>query len=115
LKARNKFDEVFAEAVYEGLSWFSSLIAPLILIQDAMSFESGMIKSKLKIRDAIALERGLERVFGFGAKVLEKKILEVLYIKLQLNREITQNFKFAQEVEKASKLYKSKLRARERS
>jgi len=110
LKRRNTFDEIFAEAVSEGLSWFSSLIAPVILISDATTPDSGRMKSKLYIEDAMVLEKSLEMVFGFGAKVLEKKILEVLYAKLQVNNNIGHSFKFAKEVEKASELYKSKLR-----
>jgi len=124
LDERNKFDEIFAEAVYEGLSVISSLVAPVVLmylensglmkaklspLEDAMVLEKGLMKSKLNMQDAIALEKGLGRIFGFGAKVFEKKILDVLYAKIQLNKEIGQSFKFANEVKKASELYKSRL------
>jgi len=123
LDDRNKFDKIFAEAVYEGLSLIDRLVAPMVLLylensglmkskldplQDAMVHDSGLMKSKLNMQDAIALEKGLENIFGFGAKVFEKKILDILYAKLQLNKEIEQNFEFATEVKKASELYKSK-------
>ena len=121
---KNKFNEIFAEAVYEGLSVICNLISPVILmhlessslmksklcpLEDTMVLESGVLKSKLNIQDAIALEKGLDEIFGFGAKVFEKKILEILYVKTQLNKRIEQNFEFADEVKKASELYKSKL------
>lgn len=129
MNERNKFDEVFAEAVYEGLSMMGSLIASVVLMhlensglvksklsmQDTMILESGLMKSKLSMQDAIALEKGLDKIFGFGAKVCEKKILEVLYTKIQLNKEIEQNFEFANEVKKAGELYKSKLHTRARA
>ncbi len=123
MSERNKFDKIFAEAVYEGLSFIGSLVAPVVLLylensglmkskldplQDAMVSDSGLMKSKLNMQDAIALEEGLERIFGFGAKVFEKKILDILYAKLQLDKEIEQNFVFAAEVKKASELYKSR-------
>lgn len=127
---RNKFDEIFAEAVYEGLSMMGNLIAPVVImhlensglvksklspLQDTMVLESGLMKSKLSMQDVIALEKGLDKIFGFGAKVCEKKILEVLYTKIQLNKEIEQNFEFANEVKKAGELYKSKLHTRARA
>lgn len=124
MNERNKFDEIFAEAVYEGLSVIGGLVAPVVLmhlensglmksklspLEDFRVLDSGLMKSKLNMQDAIALEKGLEKIFGFGAKVFEKKILDILYAKLQLNKEIEQNFEFANEVKKASELYKSKL------
>lgn len=124
MNERDNFDEIFAEAVYEGLSVIGTLVAPVVLmylendgliksklnpLQDAMVIERGLMKSKLSIQDAIALEKGLEKIFGFGAKVFEKKILDILYAKLQLTKEIEQSFEFANEVKEASELYKSKL------
>jgi len=114
-KARDKFDEIFAEAVYEGLSWISCVVAPVlhIYMEGAMTFEIGLRKSKLSIQDAKTLEKSLEKIFGFGARVIEYRILKILYAKLKLKKEFEQNFKFSNEVEKAKELYEIKLSAGE--
>lgn len=117
LKEKNEFDEVLAEAVYEGLSWISNLVAPALqaYLQDATTIEVGLRKPKLNTQDAKVLQKSLERIFGFGAKVIEYRILEILYAKLRMGKEIEQNFNFSSEVEKAKQLYKSQLCAGERS
>lgn len=102
----------------------SSLISPVVLTclekgelsrsnLDTQELEvRGLRSPKLTIQDAEALEKSLHKIFGFGAKVIEKQILSILYAKLQLQgREFEQDFNFAEEVEKASELYKSKLSA----
>lgn len=117
---KDNFDEMFAEAVYEGLQWTSGLVANILgsFLQDAMIYETGWGKSKRGIKDAATLEKSLERIFGFGAKVFEKKILEILYTKLQLSKCAQQSghvFKFSKEVNKAKKLFKTKLSSDKRS
>ena len=109
-KNGNSFDQKFGEAVYEGLQWTSGLVANILgsFLQDAMIYETGWGKSNRSIKDAATLEKGLERIFGFGAKVFEKKILELLYTKLQLDtKQLGHDFKFSKEVKKAKQLYKS--------
>jgi hypothetical protein len=112
-----EFDEIFAEAVYETLSWTSCFVAPVlhVYLHDAMASEIGLRKSKLSIQDARDLENGLEKIFGFGAKIVEYRILGTLYTKLRLKEQLEQNFKFSSEVEKARKLYESRLGAIKRS
>jgi hypothetical protein len=117
---KDEFDGIFAESVYEGLRWTSGLVANILrsFLQDAMTYETGWGKSKRSIKDAATLEKGLERIFGFGAKVFEKKILEILYEKLQLNehsQQLGHDFKFSKEVKRAKKLFNSKIRSGERS
>jgi hypothetical protein len=104
------FEEILAEAVYEGLAWVNSIVAPALdtCIQGATTVEIGLRKTRLNMRDCEALEKGLERVFGFGAKVIESRILKVLHSKLGLSKEIKSDFKFFDEVKKARELYKSK-------
>ena len=113
----NEFDEVFATAVYETLSWTSSFVAPVlhIYLHDAMTFEFGQRKSRLGIQDAKNLEKGLEKIFGFGAKIVEYRILGTLYSRLGLKEEIEQGFKFSGEVEKARKLFESRPRVKRHS
>lgn len=54
--------------------------------------------------DPEAFDDGLKRIFGYGAKVIEKRILEVLYLKLEAPRKIGGDFRFSEEVKKAQKL-----------
>jgi len=109
-----RFEELLAEAVYEGLSWVSSLVAPVLdsYIQGSTTVETGFRKSRMNRQDCEAFEKGLERVLRFGAKVIEYRILKILYAKLETSEHIEQNFRFTDEVETAKKLYKSKLHAR---
>lgn len=95
---------ILAEAVYEGLS----NVGPFIPC-DVFFYlrQNGSIKSNYCIDDPEAFDEGLKNIFGFGARVIEKKILEVLYLKLQSPRKIEDNFKFADEVKKAQKLFDS--------
>lgn len=106
----DEFEEILAEAVYEGLSWVSSILAATLdaYIQGATTIEIGLRKARLNMRDCQNLEKNLERVLGFGAKVVEFRILQVLNTKLGVSDEITSGFKFSDEVEKARKLYISK-------
>ncbi len=109
----DKFNQVFAESVYEGLSWVSKLVAPVlhIYLHDAVTPEIGLGKAKLNIGDAEKLEESLEKLFGFGAKVVEYRILEILHTKLTLDEGVNQSLKFSSAVKKANKLYKAKLDA----
>ena len=99
-----KFYVFLTEAVHEGLSSISPSIPPVVLFYLK---KDGSIQSDCLIDDLKAFEEGLKKIFGFGAKVIEKKILEVLYIKLQIIREIEDDFKFAEEVKNAQKLLDS--------
>jgi len=69
---------------------------------------NGSIKSKSSIESLESFSEGLESIFGFGSKVIEMKILEILCIKLQLaeRTEIPDKFEFAKEVGKIFKLCK---------
>jgi len=46
----------------------------------------------------------LKKIFGFGAKVIERRILEVLYVKLDVNIQLSEDFEFTEELRKAHKL-----------
>jgi len=106
----DRFEEFLAEAVYDCLSWVSSLLAPAldIYIQGATTVEIGSRKSRMNIRDCETFEKGLERVFGSGAKVIECKILKTLYSKLEINEQIELGFRFSDEVKTARRLYEIK-------
>jgi hypothetical protein len=110
LKEVEEFEEALAEAVYDELSLISNIVASAldICIQKATSVEIGLRKTRLNMNDCEGLEKGLEKVFGFGAKVVECRILKALNAKLGVTKEIKQNFKFSEEVKAARKLYKIK-------
>ena len=110
-----EFEEILAEAVYEELSLISRMVAPAIdiCVQKATNVEIGLRKTRLDINDCEELEKGLEKVFGFGGKVIECRILKSLNTKIGVSQEIKQNFKFSDEVKTARKLYISKRCARD--
>jgi hypothetical protein len=63
------------------------------------------IRSDHYIDDPEAFDEGLKEIFGFGAKVIEKLILEALYGKLQSPKEINNDFNFVEEVKNAQKFF----------
>lgn len=69
--------------------------------------KNASIQSDQYIDDPEAFEEGLRKLFGFGAKVIEKRILEVLYVKLDAPQKIEDSFKFIDEVRKAQLLLDS--------
>ena len=113
LKVTEDFEENLAEAVYEGLSWVGSVVASTLdmYLQDALTLETGLRKTRLSIKDCENLEKGLEKTFGFGAKLVESKILRILHSKLGVTRAIEANFKFSDEVRTARELHSSRLHA----
>ncbi len=113
LKETEDFEENLAEAVYEGLSWIGSVIASTLdmHLQDALTLETGLRKTRLSIKDCENLEKSLEKTFGFGAKLVENKILRILHSKLGVTRAIEANFKFSDEVRTARELHSSRLHA----
>jgi len=114
LKETEDFEENLAEAVYEGLSWVGGVVASTLdmYLQDALTVETGLRKTRFNIKDCENLEKGLEKTFGFGAKLVETKILRILHSKLGVTRAIESNFKFSDEVRTARELHNSKLHAR---
>ena len=99
-----KFDLVLAEAVQEGLSSISPSISSAVFFYLK---KNASIQSDQYIDDPEAFEEGLRKLFGFGAKVIEKRILEVLYVKLDAPQKIEDSFKFIDEVRKAQLLLDS--------
>ena len=105
-RTRNKFYAVLSEAVQEGLDVFSPSISQVVLFYVR---KNASIPLNHRFIDPKTLEKNLEKIFGFGAKVIEKKILEVLYLKLQAPLEVIEDFRFSEEVEKAQKLFDSTI------
>jgi hypothetical protein len=106
------FENALSQAINEGLASISTIVAPVLraYLDDAVIYEIGCMKSRSTIKDVKALEKGLEKMFGFGAKVFEKKILEALYTKLSLNLETRENLTFLGAVKKAKEGFDSETR-----
>jgi hypothetical protein len=111
------FGEALSQAINEGLACISSTVAPVLRahLDDAVTWEIGFVKSRSTIKDIGILEKGLEKMFGFGAKVFEKKILDALYVKLSLDPTTRQNLSFLEAVKKAKEIFESKMNKKPKS
>jgi hypothetical protein len=114
LDCESEFEKALSQAIGEGLTCISTIVAPVLraYLDDAVSCEIGRMKSRSTVKDIRALEKGLEKMFGFSAKVFEKKILEALYAKLSLNMEPQQNISFLESVKKAKAMFDSRCRTK---
>ena len=98
---RPGFDIVLTEAVHEGLDSIGPSIADAVLFY---------MKKKAAIQldhhdlDPEVFDCCLKGLFGWGAEIVEKRILECLYLKLEVRIKISGGFVFADEVKKARKL-----------
>jgi hypothetical protein len=111
------FEEALSQAINEGLACISTTVAPVLRahLDDAVTWEIGLVKSRSTIKDAGALEKGLEKMFGFGAKVFEKKILDALYVRLSLDPTNRQNLSFLEAVKKAKEIFELRTRKKLKS
>lgn len=100
-RIERSFSVALTEAINEGLCDICPSIRSAVLFYLE---KNGSIQSDKSITNLEAFEEGLNNLFGFGARVIERKILEVLYIKLQTPKEIKDDFEFIEEVENALKL-----------
>ena len=105
LKHSHEKNTIITDAINEGLSIICSSAAPSVFF---FLENNGSIRSKSSIENLESFSEGLESIFGFGSKVIEKKILKILCIKLRLpeRTEIPDKFHFAEQVEKIFKLCK---------
>jgi hypothetical protein len=111
------FEEALSQAINEGLACISTTVAPVLRahLDDAVTWEIGFVKSRSTIKDVGTLEKGLEKMFGFGAKVFEKKILDALYTRLSLDPQTRQNLSFLDAVKKAKEIFESKTHKKTKS
>ena len=92
---------VLVEAVQEGLDSISPSCTDSVLFYIR---EQTSIRADGTSIDPEAFDDCLKKIFGCGAKVIEKKILERLYSKLEAPQKIDSGFKFVEEVERAQRL-----------
>jgi len=106
-KEKDRLNSILVEAVNQGLSSICSSAASSVLF---FLEKNGSIKAKSNIANLKTFSEGLERIFGFGAIVIEKKILEALCMRLQLPdpKENRNNFEFTKEIGKVIELYEAK-------
>jgi hypothetical protein len=95
-----KFNTILFQAVYEGLNSIGSSIPSAIL---SYLEKDGSIGPGRVINDPQTFDEGLKKIFGFGAKVIEKKILESLYEKLRIQQAVQDNFSFPEEIQNVQK------------
>jgi hypothetical protein len=101
------FEEALSQAINEGLASISTIVAPVLraYLDDAVFYEIVNMKAQSSVEDVRKLEVGLEKMFGVGAQVFEKKILESLCAKLSLKLETGQNLSFSKAVKKAKEAF----------
>lgn len=97
----SKFDLILSQAVREGLSSICTSIPFVIL---PCLEKDGSIGPGGVVNDPKIFDESLKKIFGFGAKVIEKRILEVLYIKLQIDRKVGSSFSFSEEIKNVQKM-----------
>lgn len=91
---------VFAEAVQEGINSTCPHISDAVVLYLQ---KSASVRHDQYATNPEALHNDLKRIFGYGTKGIEKKILEFLYLKLENPKSIKSDFKFAEEVKEAQK------------
>jgi len=100
-RRQSKFNTVLVQAVQEGLDSIGPSISDAVLFHLQ---RTDAISSNPPLVDPEAFDDGLNKIFGYGAKIIEKRILEVLYEKLEAPRKIQGDFRFPEEVRQAQKL-----------
>lgn len=96
-----RFGKVLTEAVQEGLNSIGPSISEAVLfyIQKKAGVQSHQCDLDPEIYDDC-----LKAIFGWGAEIVEKKILERLCLKLEVQLQIKSGFVFIDEVKRAQKL-----------
>lgn len=85
----------------EGLNSISPSVSDVVLFYLR---RNAVVMPEEHVIDPEAFDDGLKNIFGCGAMIIERIILQLLYEKLDNPREICGDFKFAEEVKKARKL-----------
>lgn len=104
---RPEFDTVLTEAVHEGLDSIGPSIADAVLFY--MKKKAAIQPDSHDLKPEV-FDGCLKGLFGWGAEIVEKRILECLYLKLEVRIKIDRGFVFADEVKKAQKLLGSPRR-----
>lgn len=106
-QSKSEFGTVLTEAVQEGLDSIGPSITDAVLFYMKKKAAIQLDSQNLDLESFDVCLRGL---FGWGAEIVEKRILECLYLKLEVRTKIQRGFVFADEVKKAQKLLDSPSR-----
>jgi len=101
---KSKFNAILFQAVYEGLKSIGASVPYAIL---PYLEKNGSVGPGGVINDPKAFDKGLKKIFGFGAEVIEKKILEILYVKFQIPEEVEDNFDFLEKIQNVREMLES--------
>jgi hypothetical protein len=102
---QKEFEKLFLEAVDEGLNFLGESGKHMVFFH----LERSYLIKRLDIPEKPeALAAGLEKIFGAGASVLQKLILESLYSKLGLKFEDKGDYTFAECVNHAKNVKEAK-------
>ena len=97
---RPEFRVILYQAVYEGLRSICPSAPEAVLLYLE---RDGSIGPDRTIEDPEAFHKGLSKIFGFGANLIERRILGILYERLQIDGEIQDRFCFLHEVKTVRK------------
>lgn len=90
--------------MHEGLDSIGPSIADAVLFYMNKKAEIQLDRHDL---DPEVFDGCLKGLFGWGAEIVEKRILECLYLRLEVRTKLERGFVFADEVKKARKLLDS--------
>ena len=92
----SQFNAILFDAVRDGLSSIGTSI-PLAVLPYLE--RKGLIGPGSVINDPEAFHENLKEIFGFGSKLIENKILELLSIKLGISVENENDHSFPERIE----------------
>lgn len=101
---RLRFSTVLTEAIEEGLDSIGPSISDAVLFYVQKKAGAQLDQCDL---DPEVYDDCFKAIFGWGAEIIEKKILECLYLKLEVRLKIKSGFVFIDEVKRAQKLLDS--------
>ena len=99
-RKRPRFNTVLTEAVQEGLNSIGPCISDAVLFY--VQKKAGARPDQCDL-DPEVYDSCFKAIFGWGAEIVEKKILERLYVKLEVKLRINSGFVFIDEVKRARK------------
>lgn len=96
------FDKALLEAVDEGLAVFGESVAHTVAYY--LKKNHGLRREDIP-KNPETFDTGLKTIFGFGASVIERHILERLYAKLQLTYEEKEGQPFTDHIKQAKEKF----------
>jgi len=98
------FEKTLFQAASEGMNFIGNSVPPAII---PYLEKNGSVAPNGVINNFEAFDRDLKKIFGFGAKIIEKKILEILCAKLQISHKVGNDFDFDEVVKDIKRKFHS--------